>query len=68
MFNKTYLVKRTFIEDSDRNNPCVACEHGHEQACQECPLKKPEGKAKPMPKFYEGKLVIASGEDAHAFA
>jgi hypothetical protein len=49
-------------------NPCNTCEHGHPGACRECPNVEETTKVKPKPIYFEGKLVIASGEDAHAFA
>lgn len=51
-------------------DPCTDCEQLEEWGwCPDCPefLARQEAKkARPSP-YHEGRLIIASGEDAHAF-
>jgi hypothetical protein len=60
-------LKKLFV------NPCIPCEHNH--ACAHCnhktedmELKHPQPPSKKGSKYVDGKLVVASGEDAHAFS
>jgi hypothetical protein len=43
-------------------NPCHVCEHPH--ACDECPVAGNNPFPKALPRTQEGKINIASGEDA----
>lgn len=52
------VMKRMYVD------PCLTCEHAHGKGCPECP-----NKTRPItPRYQEGKLVIASGEDANVFS